>query len=31
MLLATADAHGLYARFGFEPVDADRIMERRRP
>jgi GNAT superfamily N-acetyltransferase len=31
MLLATADAHGLYARFGFEPVDEARMMERRRP
>jgi GNAT superfamily N-acetyltransferase len=31
MLLATADAHGLYARFGFEAVDETRMMERRRP
>jgi predicted N-acetyltransferase YhbS len=28
-VLATADAHGLYARFGFTPVDAERMMERR--
>jgi GNAT superfamily N-acetyltransferase len=26
--LATADAHGLYARFGFVPADAGRAMER---
>jgi hypothetical protein len=25
-VLATADAHGLYERFGFEPVDAARMM-----
>ncbi|MFL5515445.1 MAG: GNAT family N-acetyltransferase [Gemmatimonadales bacterium] len=29
-LLGTADAHSLYARFGFEPVNAQRMMERRR-
>ena len=28
-LLATADAHALYARHGFEPVDAERFMELR--
>jgi len=28
-VLATADAHGLYERFGFGPVDAERMMERR--
>ena len=28
-LLHTADAHGLYARFGFEPP-TDRLLERRR-
>jgi GNAT superfamily N-acetyltransferase len=28
--LGTADAHGLYARFGFVPVDAERMMERPR-
>jgi GNAT superfamily N-acetyltransferase len=28
-VLATADAHGLYARFGFTPVDGERTMERR--
>jgi GNAT superfamily N-acetyltransferase len=28
-VLATADAHGLYERFGFGPVDAARLMERR--
>lgn len=27
-VLATADAHGLYERFGFGPVDAARMMER---
>ena len=26
-LLATRDAHGLYAQYGFEPVDPDRFME----
>jgi GNAT superfamily N-acetyltransferase len=30
-VLATADAHGLYERFGFGPVDAARLMERRGP
>jgi GNAT superfamily N-acetyltransferase len=30
-ILATRDAHGLYARFGFEPVDEGRFMDRRRP
>ena len=31
-LLATKDAHGLYAQFGFEPLAApDRMMERRIP
>ena len=29
IVLATADAHGLYERFGFGPVEADRWMERR--
>jgi GNAT superfamily N-acetyltransferase len=29
IVLATADAHGLYERFGFEPVDAARWLERR--
>lgn len=28
MVLGTADAHGLYARFGFAPVDSSRMMER---
>jgi GNAT superfamily N-acetyltransferase len=27
LVLATADAHSLYARFGFRPADADRVME----
>ncbi len=27
-LLATRDAHGLYAQFGFKPVVAERLMER---
>jgi GNAT superfamily N-acetyltransferase len=31
MLLGTADAHTLYERFGFRPVDASRMMERPRP
>ncbi|MGI9184162.1 MAG: GNAT family N-acetyltransferase [Solirubrobacteraceae bacterium] len=31
ILLATADAHGLYERFGFHAVDGQRIMERPRP
>jgi amino-acid racemase len=29
ILLGTRDAHGLYARFGFQPVDPPRMMERR--
>jgi GNAT superfamily N-acetyltransferase len=29
IVLATADAHGLYERFGFRTVDAARMMERR--
>jgi GNAT superfamily N-acetyltransferase len=29
VVLATADAHGLYERFGFRAVDAQRMMERR--
>jgi hypothetical protein len=29
--LATRDAHGLYARYGFEPVPAERWMEKRLP
>ena len=29
IMLATADAHGLYERFGFQAVDAERLMERR--
>jgi predicted N-acetyltransferase YhbS len=29
VLLATADAHGLYERFGFQAADPARIMERR--
>jgi GNAT superfamily N-acetyltransferase len=29
MLLATDDAHGLYERFGFGPVDVSKMMERR--
>ena len=28
IVLGTADAHGLYERFGFRPVDATRMMER---
>jgi GNAT superfamily N-acetyltransferase len=28
LVLATADAHGLYERFGFGPVDPARMMER---
>jgi GNAT superfamily N-acetyltransferase len=31
ILLGTADAHGLYSRFGFVPIEPDRMMERRRP
>ena len=30
-VLATRDAHGLYAKFGWEPVDAGRIMRIHRP
>ena len=30
LILATADAHGLYERFGFEPIDGVRFMTRRR-
>lgn len=29
-MLSTRDAHGLYARYGFEPVDADRVLWMRR-
>ncbi len=29
IVLATADAHGLYERFGFRAVDPQRMMERR--
>jgi GNAT superfamily N-acetyltransferase len=29
--LGTADAHSLYERYGFGPVDPGRMMERRRP
>lgn len=29
IFLATKDAHGLYAQFGFTPVPPDRFMERR--
>ncbi|HWH10838.1 MAG TPA: GNAT family N-acetyltransferase [Solirubrobacteraceae bacterium] len=29
LVLGTADAHGLYARFGFVPVDSAQMMERR--
>jgi GNAT superfamily N-acetyltransferase len=28
MVLGTSDAHGLYQRFGFRPVDQARMMER---
>jgi GNAT superfamily N-acetyltransferase len=28
MVLGTVDAHGLYERFGFRPVDQTRMMER---
>jgi GNAT superfamily N-acetyltransferase len=31
VVLGTADAHGLYERFGFRAVDAGRMMERRAP
>ena len=27
IVLATADAHGLYERFGFRPADSERMME----
>lgn len=27
LVLATADAHSLYARFGFRPADRERVME----
>lgn len=30
-MLATRDAHGLYAQFGFTPVPAERFMEIRNP
>ena len=31
-LLGTADAHGLYAQFGFEPLErTERFMARERP
>jgi GNAT superfamily N-acetyltransferase len=30
VVLGTADAHGLYERFGFRSVDSSRMMERRR-
>jgi GNAT superfamily N-acetyltransferase len=30
VLLGTADAHGLYERYGFTPVDGARFMELRR-
>ena len=30
-MLATRDAHGLYAQFGYEPVDPERFMEIRDP
>jgi GNAT superfamily N-acetyltransferase len=30
-MLATRDAHGLYAQYGFTPVDPDRFMEIRDP
>lgn len=30
-LLATKDAHGLYAQYGFTPVPPERFMERRAP
>jgi GNAT superfamily N-acetyltransferase len=30
-MLATRDAHGLYAQYGFTPVPDDRYMERRNP
>ncbi len=31
LLLATRDAHGLYAQYGFTPVAPERFMERRGP
>ena len=31
LLLATKDAHGLYAQYGFEPVAPDRYMTRPKP
>lgn len=32
LMLATADAHGLYVRFGFQPLEKpERFMERHRP
>lgn len=31
IMLGTADAHGLYSRFEFVPVNPERIMERRSP
>jgi GNAT superfamily N-acetyltransferase len=31
VVLATADAHGLYARFGFEPAPPSGLMQRRLP
>lgn len=30
VVLATADAHSLYERFGFQPADSERVMERLR-
>jgi N-acetylglutamate synthase-like GNAT family acetyltransferase len=30
-ILGTRDAHGLYARYGFKPVDATRMLEIHRP
>jgi GNAT superfamily N-acetyltransferase len=31
LMLGTADAHSLYERYGFRPVDPARMMERPRP
>jgi GNAT superfamily N-acetyltransferase len=31
IVLGTRDAHGLYERFGFRPVDPQRVMERGKP
>ena len=31
VLFATRDAHGLYAKFGWEPVEAGRVMRISRP